>query len=357
MPSDFEQAIDKLEELDVEITLDLLEDLSGASRQESELFDNRFERLPEARRIQVMSYMVRYAEQDFRLEYNSLYRTGLEDENPTVRRLSIEGLWEDERLDLVRKLIKILENDDSPEVRAAAATSLGRFLYLAECEEIDERRGEMVRSALLQAVEAEDEPLEVKRRAIESLAYVNEQYVRRIIDEAYAHPDPRMRESALFAMGRSADRFWAETVLAELHNDAPAMRYEAVRACGELRLSGSVASLVRLISTERDGEVQSMAVWALGEIGGKRTREVLERLAEGENEALATAAQSALERVDFADPSFDLMVFDVEDSARVGDAEDADDDEESQYRQDFHRYVDEDADDDDDWPDEFLEID
>ena len=131
-----------------------------------------------------------------------------------------------------------------------------------------------------------------------------------------------------------------------------------------------------------------MAIWALGEIGGRRAREILERLAEGDDEAQSVAAHEALEAMDLGSPEFDMFIFEPEEGAEYvpahihsgdasGDAPDPDEDESLEeheeedleddslpgYRREFERYTDEDDDsdedddeNDDDWIDEFLEL-
>ncbi len=357
-----------LDELDKgEINREFLERLSGVSRREAPLFAERLARLPEVRRLEIVAGMAYYANEDFALDFNELFRACLGDESALVRRQAVEGLWEDERPDLAPRLVELLRGDPSPEVRAAAAEGLGRFVFLAECEELDEARANEIRLALELCIRSAQEPVQVRRRAVESIAFINDDAVRRIIDSAYADENLQMRQSAVFAMGRNADPFWAETVHAELSSDMPAMRYEAVRAAGNMGLRQAVPTLIRLIHNERDEEIQLMAVWALGQIGGKRAEQALQRLTEGDNVALAEAAEEALEELSIHDPSFDLMYIDLEGQGLVEqDIKDAEYDQESEearaFLRQFERYTDEDDDsdqdepDDEDWPDEFLEI-
>lgn len=377
MTEEFKTALQELASLSGEVGRALIVRFSGAGPDDIALFREGFPRVSDAVRRAALASMVECAETDFELDFRGLYRVALDDVLPEVRRLAIEGLWEDERLDLMRRLITLLESDPSDMVRAAAATSLGRYIYMAECDDLDRARGDCVREALERAHASQS--LEVSRRALESLAFISEEPITRLIDAAYAHSDPLMRQSALFAMGRSADRFWSETVLAELHSDEAAMRYEAARASGEMRLTRALPVLARLILGDRDVEVQAMAVWAMGEIGGKRARQLLERLVEGEDEALSLAAQEALDGLGFANPDFDMFIFEAEDEESVLqghpghthdelDVEDADDEPDAEddgvlteYRRLFERYMDEDDDSDDadegDWLDDFIEQD
>lgn len=362
--ADFMDTLDALAE--AEITREFVERLSGASRAQGALFAERLAGLPELRRLEIIATMAYYASEDFALHFDELFRACLGDESALVRRQSVDGLWEDERPDLAPRLAQMLRQDPSAEVRAAAAAALGRFVFLAECDELDKALAQEVRQALELCIRSEQEPVEVRRRAVESIAYINDDTVRRIIDRAYADGDPQMRLGAVFAMGRNADPFWAETVQAELASDAPAMRYEAARACGNMSLSQAVPTLIRLIRDDRDQEVQLVAVWALGQIGGQRARRALERLTEGNSVALAEAAEEALDHLSIYDPSFDLMRVDLEEQRLIQeDAHEATEQEQEadEFARQFHRYVDEDDDSDEDdapddqeWPDEFLEI-
>jgi HEAT repeat protein len=107
-----------------------------------------------------------------------------------------------------------------------------------------------------------------------------------------------MRISAVFAMGRSADSRWAPQVKQELFSPNPEMRYEAARACGELQISDTVTDLAEL-TEDVDPEVQEAALWALGQIGGDKAREILQRYCESECEATRVAAEAALDELEF----------------------------------------------------------
>jgi HEAT repeat protein len=267
-----------------------------------------------------------------------------------VRRFAVEGLWEDERPGLLGRLLTMLETDPDAGVRAAVAMSLGRFVYLAAGDELDERRAGRLRAGLERIIEDSNEDLEAVRRAIESIAYINDQRVRAFIDRAYEHPDSRMRASAVFAMGRNADPVWTEAVLTELQEGPPALRYEAARASGEMQLRRAVGALIK-ITREPDVELQTMAIWALGQIGGERAERLLEHLAAGDDEVLRAAAGEALEEARFAARPMEIFVHDMDDVEFI-EEQLSSDGMEDEYG------LDEDADgaDDDDWDDDYLDI-
>ena len=254
--------------------------------------------LPVGLRRRLVTRLIELAEADFEADFGAVFRLGLEDEDAQVRTSAVEGLWEDEDVRLVPPLVACLREDEAVTVRAAAATSLGRFILLGELEKIRPGPYALAYEALLVACQATDEHIEVRRRALESLAYVGGETVTRLIREAYAAPEEKVRASAVFAMGRSADTCWARHVQQELFSPNPELRYEAARACGELELSEAVLDLEEL-ADDVDSEVQEAALWALGQIGGEEAREILERYCLAEDEAARVAAEAALDELNF----------------------------------------------------------
>ncbi|NLG50799.1 MAG: HEAT repeat domain-containing protein [Chloroflexi bacterium] len=323
----------------------LLSMLSCPSREETVAFAAFWETIDGQRRQELITRMVELAEERFELDFVDLFRYCLSDTDPVVRRQAIEGLWEAEGGDLATALIKMVSADPDEGVRAAAASALGRFLFMAECEELHERYAQMIREALEQIIANANEPVEVVRRAVESIAFINDDRVRRIIADAYAHSDPRMRLSAVFAMGRSAEQVWAENILGELENQEADMRYEAARASGELQLKRAVPQLIKLVQGA-DREVQSVSIWALGQIGGKQARKALEQMVEQGDDEQSAAASEALQEMELLEQPLDLFLYEPEAAEweEVGLEEDEDDE-------------DEDEDDLDEWQDEFLDLD
>jgi HEAT repeat protein len=122
--------------------------------------------------------------------------------------------------------------------------------------------------------------------------------VREIIEAAYYDEDETMQASALFAMGRSADPYWAKVILRELDSRNPELRFEAARACGELEARAAVEQLAAMSLNDPDREAQEAAIWALGRIGGNEARRALEAAYESDDEALSQAAAEALDEMD-----------------------------------------------------------
>lgn len=283
--------------------------LSDLRPDEMELFAVRWATISAMRRRHVMSALVEIDEVNFTVDFNAIFRLGLDDSDEQVRTYSIDGLWEDKSAALVDSFLRMLSSDPSINVRAAAATSLGRFVLLAEFEELDEQLGQRIVEALWQVLEDPHEALGVRRRVVEAISYCGEERVRAVIEQAYRHPAEKMRVGAIFSMGRSADPSWGSTVISELSSVNPEMRYEAARASGELELREAVPSLISLIA-DPDREVQQAAISALGKIGGQEARRVLQACCESDDEVIATAGDEALSELEFTSGIFEFPLYD-----------------------------------------------
>jgi len=291
---EFRRILQHLADESQPLKLTMLYNLSDLEQELLSEVEAVWRRLSAERKRAMLRALVELTETTIEVDFTPLFRFCLDDEDAEVRLLAIEGLWEDEDTWLVGRLVRLLRDDPQPAVRAAAAASLGRFVLLGELGKIDAAVGAAAEQALLEAYFTADEALEVQRRALEAVAYSSEAGVTDLIEEAYYEGDEEMRVSALFAMGRSADRRWRNILIRELESPSPAMRYEAALACGELELRDAVPALSRLID-DAEVEVREAAIEALGKIGGPEARRILEACCLSEDEALQAAAEEALE--------------------------------------------------------------
>jgi HEAT repeat protein len=272
--------------------------LSDMNREQLVLFQQVWPGIEARRRRSVIRNLVEFTEQSFEVNFDPIFLLAMGDGDSEVRTAAIEGLWENEDQALIAPLVHLLRTDEAATVRAAAAVALGRFVLLGELEEIDSAPAMLAEEALLETLHQATEEPEVRRRAVESIAYSSEAGVREIIEAAYYDEDEKMQASALFAMGRSADPYWSKVILRELDNLNPELRFEAARASGELEARAAVEQLAPMAMNDPDREVQEAAVWALGRIGGREARRALEACYESEDEALSQAAAEALDEMD-----------------------------------------------------------
>lgn len=298
MPLPLEDYLDELGRLEEPLITSKLGDLSALSAEEFELFWRAWARIAAERRQQIVSRLVDLAEDNFELNFDDIFQACLFDDDAEVRARAIDGLWECEDRSLIAPLVHLLRKDGEMRVRAAAATALGRFALLAEYGKLLTRDVANVDSSLLATIDDEAEDTEVRRRAIEAISPRNLPQVKAIIRQAYQGDDPRLRFSAVFAMGRNCDPAWLPELLDELSSADPEMRYEAARACGELGDEQAVPQLIELVS-DNDMEVSFAAIEALGRIGGSTAKQELEECSHSDDELIRQAAQEALEEVQF----------------------------------------------------------
>lgn len=275
-----------------------LKHLSGLLDDDIARFTTLWFNLPVAVRRTLIATLSEAAEGDFGLDFLAVFSIALADADAKTCAAAIEGLSESEDVRLVPKFVRILQENTATLTRARAAQALAHFVLLGELGKIRPRSFDMARNALLTAHRNTAEDLEVRRRALESLSYTALDGIPELIAAAYAHSDEKMRISAVFAMGRSADKRWASSVRRELNSLLPEMRYEAARACGELGLRQATSTLIEMVE-DVDAEVQQAALWALGQIGGRQAQKVLNRYVESESEALRDAASEALGELEF----------------------------------------------------------
>ena len=305
--ADFKSALKALASDEISISPTLLFAFSDVTRPELQEFAQVWQTCAPAKRRRVVQAMTELAEERIEADFTRIFRYLLDDEDAGVRAQAINGLWEDEDPALIRPFIGALRSDPDAHVRAAAAEGLGRFLLLSETKRIPAADGDEIQAALLAVIRNNTEDQLVHRRAIEAIAYLGDETVRNIIILAYADDDAKMRASAIFAMGRSADPYWKRTVAQELYSTDPQLRFEAARAVGELEFKAAVPRLIDLTQDE-DREVQTAAITSLGQIGGKDARRALVAIIEGDDDVMRELAQDALDELEFASGSSMLLV-------------------------------------------------
>lgn len=323
---DYDNESDRHEQPDLATTLDALAlaeegslsatifyGLSNLPNDDARQVKPVWDQLPSSARRKILREMIDLSEANFEMDFGAIGWFGLDDPDSSVREASIEVLWEDESAELMTRLIEMVQWDEVPEVRAAAASALGRFVLLGELGELPDSAFTTVQEAVVNVLINLDEDVDVRRRALEAIANSSQEIVEEAIHEAYTGDERRMQVSAVFAMGRSADPQWSDFVLRELTSDDPEMRYEAARAAGELEIAEAVPHLTRL-ALDRDREIQDMAIWSLGEIGGKEALRVLNAMAkDAENSGdrdLREAIDDAIATANLASGSLSLFDFD-----------------------------------------------
>ena len=254
--------------------------------------------LPLAVRRRLIAQMAELAEEQIEYNFSRALKVALRDEDAQVRATAIAGLWEDEGEDLLAYLLEEALNDPAEAVREVAVRALARFSQLVVEDELSPRWFTPLRARLLELARGDDSP-EIRRRALEALAvYTDDPDVTGEIERAYRQGDEMSQVSAVYAMGRNLDARWFDTLLKEMDNSSPSIRYEATKASGEFSDARAVPTLIERLGDD-DREVQLAAIGSLGRIGGTAPMNVLRRLASSKDDVVREAAEEALEEASF----------------------------------------------------------
>jgi len=303
MPSPIEGTIADLGNSSKPLSSSKLAKLSNLNPEELGFLKRVWATIEPKRRRQVVSRLVELAENDFELNFDSIFKNCLGDQDAEVRSKAIEGLWENEEPSLINPLINLLGQDSSEKVQAAAATALGKFIMLAEHKKLRSCHVSKVCQALLTAIGDKSKPIEVKRRALEAASPISLPQVERAITEAYQSHNAKLRISSIYAMGKSCNPSWLPILLKELGSADTEIRYEAAGACGELGEEEAAPRLIKLVN-DLDIELQLAAIRALGKIGGTEAKNCLEQCLDDSSEAIQQAAEQALHKLEVGEEPF-----------------------------------------------------
>jgi HEAT repeat protein len=306
----FDEVIVALRDESVPFPARYLYRLSGIEGEELGLVTRIWPGLSTTRRLGVLEDMEMLADSNTVMHFDAVNRIALGDEDARVRLTAVRSLWPSEQPGLVPKLIELLDEDDSRDVRAQAAAALGRFVYLGEVGRIPEASLKIAEKRLLKALASDEDDL-VQRRALESLGYSSLPEVADLIEEAYGSDDDEWIASALFAMGRSADDRWAPLVIEHLDDANVDLSREAAKAAGELELNEALPRLVDLLQDE-DSELRIAAAWALSQIGGEGASDALEEMLDRtEDEDEIDLIENAIENLALTHEMNDLNLLDL----------------------------------------------
>ena len=300
---DVEEVLAALAETESEqkqaVSATLVYGLSERSPAEWQRLEGAWGRLSGATKQRIMRRLNESSEALFELNYLELGLRSLRDESAAVREAAIELLWTDESEQTMSELIRLADRDPSPDVRTGAVKALGRFILLGEYGDVPEALTQEAQQIALRLHRDKTEPLELRRRALEALANSSHPQAHDLISKAYADGNHDLKISAIFAMGRTCSTVWGEILLEELGSRDNEAVYEAISACGQIQLEDGVPRIGEFALSD-DREIKLSAIWALGEIGGRRAFEILSHLDEVvEDEETAAVLQEALDTAGF----------------------------------------------------------
>jgi len=302
VPVNIKQTISDMANSEKSLVNASLADLSNINPDELNYLSQVWPTIEVDRKRKIISRLLELAEDNFELNFDSIFKNCLRDPDAEVRTKAIEGLWENEETTLIFPFIRMLNEDSSEAVQAAAAKSLSKYALLAELKKLGPSSSSRVSQALLAIIVDDSKPKEVWRRALEAAAPLSLPEVKNAIEKAYKSNDPKLKSSAIYAMGRNCDSLWMPILIKEMSSPDSNSRYESAGACGEICDDEAVPYLIKLIQ-DKDPEVQQAAIAALGKIGGAKAKQQLLKCLNSPDEIVSEAAEAALKQIDAEDDS------------------------------------------------------
>ena len=311
----FEKIVDALLDADKPFPAKYLHIFSDLSSADTATLQKSWQFIPEKRKVTWLEDLEDISDADTTTSFFEVGKLALKDALPATRELGIRLLWESEDRSLIRIFTDLLNNDPDISVQAAAASAMGRFIFLGEMEELPAKTQADIEQLLIEKFAPANPPL-LRRRAIESLGFSSNPDMDELILQAYNEPDNAMKASALFAMGHSANDAWKDIVLSNLDNPTQEMQLEAVRAAGELELQDARDLLLEIVEDEGlDQDVFLAAIWSLSQIGGEGVQQKLDALADDPDldDETIDLIDSAIENLTFNISLGNFSLLDLED--------------------------------------------
>jgi uncharacterized protein (UPF0147 family) len=203
---------------------------------------------------------------------------------------------------LVEALLAILRNsEESQEVRARAAISLGPILEYADTEgfedpddvPISERHFQQIQQSLRELHMDTHIPKEVRRRILEASVRAPQDWHKNAVLAAYASGDDAWKLTAVFCMRFL--RGFDEQIVEELDNRNPDIHLEAVLAAGNWSVRAAWPHIAALIHAGRTPKPLLLAaIEAVPSVCPQEASEVLSGLIESDDEDIIEAVQEAV---------------------------------------------------------------
>jgi HEAT repeat protein len=309
-PIDFNEVMDALLDDTSTFPPRFLYRLSGLEGLELEQFIETWPKASQTRRERLLQDLEVLIIDTYYLDFDQVFRLGLKETGAHSRQISVRALWDCEEEDLIPAFLNTMTNDPDNDVRAAAAKGLGKFIYLAEIEEIDFQFATTIPNQLIDYFNSGANE-SIQRGIIEALGFCSTVKVNKLIETAFEKDQEDWLVAALVAAGRSHNEQWIPLVIENLNHGGGEVRLAAVESAGLLGAQETVEHLLHLID-DPEQDIRFAAIWSLSEIGGLDARAALEALAKNaEDEEEVELIGEALENLDFTDMTINFDLFDL----------------------------------------------
>lgn len=247
------------------------------------------------------------------VDFSEIFFLGLDDSNDEVVIVSIEGLWDEEKIEIGRKALTILHANPAPSLHVALSilSLLGEFIILAELDKIPASLANEIKTDI-QTIYKNSPNESLRQRALEVLAGASDIDLDEAIDKAIHDFNDDWIRSALIAIGKSGKTTWNDYVFDNLDSPLEDLRIEAIRAAGELELQDAISELY---ANTKDGlkEIRMASAWSLSNYSDKNIQNTLQDMLENvEDEEEQALIEDAIDNhlVSSEMMSLDFLEFD-----------------------------------------------
>jgi HEAT repeats len=204
--------------------------------------------------------------------------------------------------ELADMLLRIAGDADEPEqLRARAAISLGPVLEQADIDGFDdpddvpitEATFHKIQDSLEKVYRDKSTPKEVRRRILEASVRAPQAWHHDAIRHAYSSGNKEWVLTAVFSMRWV--RGFDDQILEALKSEDPEINYQAVIAAGNWELDKAWPYVVEIVNDDHSSKPLLLAaIGALSSIRPAEARDILEDLAESDDEEIADAVTEAM---------------------------------------------------------------
>ena len=217
IPITLDEVLESLEDTEASLSSSLLAELSDIDPESSWEFRKVWDTLDANRRHKVLLRLSELAEENVEINFDTLFKFGLEDEDSDVRLAAIDGLWENQQTWLQRELVKMAKEDESEVVQIASVQALERFCLAAELNNRQET-GKHLAEVLLSLFESPGSSVEMRRRSLEAMSPLDLPEIHNALKTSFYSKDRSLKVSAVYGMGGSCNPAWLPLLLPELQN-------------------------------------------------------------------------------------------------------------------------------------------
>jgi hypothetical protein len=230
----------------------------------------------------------------------------------------------DELADILLSILRT--SDESEKMRSRAAISFGAALESADIDEFDEPESVPITEPMFHRIQRDlrslyldtSIPKLVRRRILEASVRAPEDWHPMAILAAYDSADRDWRLTAVFSM-RYVRGGFDDQILEALNSSDPEIHIEAVRAAGVAGVDRAWEHILALVTSKKtEKELLIAAIAAISGIRAWEAPEVLDELADSDDEDIAEAVEEALLMAGAQDFDEDAAIKELEEEEEEG---------------------------------------